>query len=185
MIDINNITKIQDNLPVSSLILFFLIITADSMKTLAPCNLRKLSTSNLLYKHIVGFLTLLFFIELVEIADDKDSLISILKKTSILYFWFLLTTKMYYPLFIVILFVFLIIFMIHIYSKRGNINNETKEKIKKINNYLYIFSIIITIIGVLIYYSIKKKEYNNKFNILSFIFGTINEKCNVCNVNND
>lgn len=178
MLDIEKLEKIEDKLPLSSLILLYLIMTADSMKTLLPCRIRKLSETNLIYKHLIGFLTLLIFVELGEIAEEKEKFSSVIKMTSILYLWFILTTKMYYPLFIILCLVFLIIYILHIYRKREYKNPNKNKNLKNIKDSLYIFSIIITIIGVIIYYFNKKNEYKNNFNILKFIFGTINHKCN-------
>jgi len=181
MINIKNLKEIEDSLslslPLSSLVLLFIIISADSMKSLIPCNLRKLAVSNLIYKHVIGFLTLLFFVELVLIENEKENFISVLKKSGILYLLFILTTKMYYPLFMILIFILLIIFMIDIYKKR---TNDSKEKIKiidKIKNILYIFSIILILVGPIIYYSIKKEQYKNNFNIIKFLFGTVNQRC--------
>ena len=139
---------------------------------------RETSCGILTFKHLIAYLTILIFVELGEIAEEKDDFKSIIRTSIILYFWFVLTTKMYTPFFIAVYLIIGVIYILHIYEKRSNnMNNSKKERIEKIRRILYIIGIVTTLVGVVIYYKIKSKEYNKNFDIIKFIFGSIKCKC--------
>jgi hypothetical protein len=170
--------KINNMMPISGLVILVIIICADAMKSLLPCDLRRMIKYNLGFKHLIAYLTLLIFVEVAELAEEKENFKSIILTSLILYLWFILTTKMYMPFFIIVYLIFALIYIMHLYEKRSSeLNNSEKENIDKIRKILYIISIILTFLGVIFYYKIKMKEYNKNFDLIKFIFGSIKCKC--------
>ena len=72
---------------------------------------------------------------------------------------------------------YILTFRIKELEKNTNLNNKEIEKIKKINNILLLVAFIITIIGVINYLILKKREFEKrkqKFSYLTFLIGKSN-----------
>ena len=89
-------------------------------------------------------------------------------------------THLYITIIIVLLFFTMYVISYRIKFLRNNEiykNKEELNKLIKINNYLLLVTLIITILGVLNYLYLKYLEYDKKkdFNLMKFIFGN-----NIC-----
>lgn len=172
------------NLPSFNVLIIFLMISDNYLAELIPCNVQKLLNSNkgMLLKHIIAYLTLVFFVSLNEEKFNK-SMWSLFKKSTIIYLLFLLLTKNNKYTFFIVMLLLLITYIMYLTYKTYLNNNKQDlnklqnsylnnyEKINKIFNYL-IF--VILIIGFMSYLGQKKYEYKSKFSYLNFILGVHN-----------
>lgn len=205
MSDISTIIKSTTHNFVKSttaIFIFILIISGNFLAELLPCRVQHIVRNNMFVKHILGYMTLLFFviITLPELFTDSFVQVSLL-----LYIFFLFFSKTYYVFWIVNMGLFSIIYILTLLiklnenkrnSEKDNINendsinydiinnnNEsTSERnidniqlIQKIRYYLSISVLIFTSFGFLIYLGNKKREYGKKFEYIRFFFG--NPKC--------
>jgi hypothetical protein len=177
-----------DKIPVYTIFVLILIISANFLAQLFPCRLQKLLNNNIYIKHLFSFLTLLFFVVLTAPLDDK-SLQNIFYKSLTLYVWFILIMRTDPYIFILLLLVIAFIYILVLKENelKADVENENKQKnsnqekinkinqeitfIKNINQKLLYTSIILTIIGFLLYMGEKKCEYKKDFCYLTFIFG--------------
>ena len=146
------------------------------MVPLVSCDLQSLIIDSIIARHIIGFLTLLFFVRLSGPA--KSEFKNLIIESIILYIWFIATTKITSELLYVIVPLGAIYFIIYIYQT----TLDPEDKDIKITETIELVKLWITriigisiIIGVILYYGEKRLEYGNKFNIMTFIVGKI--KC--------
>lgn len=162
-------------IPVSSLFILLLIIGGNYLGVLFPCQLQDILEHNILVKHFLAFLTLVFFAVLSD-SENGKTLKDVLKSSILLYFWFILIIRMNAKFFLILVFTIAIIYILKLYKKELDDEKDKikLDKINKIINILFVFSILITIIGFLIYYFEKKIEYKKDFNNFTFFFGKVN-----------
>ncbi len=165
------ISKMKEVLPIKSLFVLYLLISGNFLATLLGCRIQHLFSHNMLIKHLLGYMTLHFFVVLGD--DDyttKDPNKQLLLTLGI-YLLFIITTRMHYNAWIIFIIITAALYMLEIYRKNDNVQQSTKEKIQKVEKALLILNAIVITLGFLVYLGDKKIEYKGDFNILSFIFG--------------
>lgn len=159
------------------MLLFLLIISGNYIGILVSCRTQDLFNNNIYVKHMIGFISLYFFIILAELnINPLKSLIF----TIPMYFYFIILTKSESTFFISVIFFLLILVFLHNYKsyldKKENLSKNEILYLKNINILRKIVIGIIftvTLIGFLIYLGMKKVEYKNNFNFKNFLFGKI------------
>ncbi len=175
-----------DKIPVYTIFILILIISANFLAQLFPCRLQRILHQNIYIKHLFSFLTLLFFVVLTAPMEDK-SLRNIFNKSLLLYIWFILIMRTDPYVFILLLFIIAIIYLFflkenELKERAEKIQNiKGSEELKKIENeiiyihninqYFFYLTIFLTIVGFLLYMGEKKCEYKTKFNYIIFLFG--------------
>ena len=139
------------------------------------------------------YLTITFLVVLLE--DLDKNLTEVFLVSFYLYLIFILISKTEYGFFIAIIILTAVIYVL--YLKRNEIakrkedttSNEELEKLEKtknliikINNGISIVVFILAFIGFMIYMGRKKFEYKNNFNYLTFIFGKVECKGTISNI---
>ena len=175
--------SLDDKLPLYSIFILFLIISASFITELFPCKLRKVLSNNIYIKHFFAFLTMIFFVVLTAPIKDNN-ILTIIQKSFLVYIIFIFTIKTNYKFFITIIILCAILYILIIKKneiKNNNENEKNEEEKKKlinlsnniilVNNIISITVLILIIIGFLIYYGEKKHEYKKKFNFIIFLFG--------------
>lgn len=159
------------DLPIYSLFIFLLIISSNFLGTLFPCKFQKLLLNNVYAKYVFAFLTLFYFVILVNPVQAEDINTS-LCLTFFIFVLFILLIKTNVIFFIICLIILAANYFIHIREKEerskkgGNI-----QLYSQLNQGFNISFIACTIIGFLSYMGEKKIEYKDKFNYFTFIFG--------------
>ena len=165
MSDIENIVLTSPK----SIFILYLIISGNFLASLFGCKTQKALNTSMWLKHLLGFMTMYFFIVLVDSKSNNP--IKQLLFTLLFYFIFLLTTRMDYKWWIGFIIGLSIIYILQVFKDNDNTNEKEREQIETYQKYLtYIVGIII-VIGVLIYYGKKKIEYGEKFNNFTFFLG--------------
>lgn len=139
------------------------------------------------------YLTITFLVVLLE--DLDKNLTEVFLVSFYLYLIFILISKTEYGFFIAIIILTAVIYILYLkrneIAKRkedatSNVELEKLEKTKnliiKINNGLSIAVFILIFIGFMIYMGRKKFEYKNNFNYLTFIFGKVECKGTISNI---
>jgi len=164
--------------------IFYIIIAAAFLPNILGCHIQKLFDNNMIVKHVIGVITLYFFImldskinnELINKEDEYIFFKNILA-TIFIYIIFIMSTKnkgIYFNIFFLLL---AIIFLLNSYKESLD-HHKFKERIANIENitvWLGRISVVSVSVGFYFYYQSKKQEYKNKFNLNTFIFGNI--KC--------
>ncbi len=171
-----------------AIFVFVLILSGNYLGQLFPCKVQNIFDENIYVKHILGYLTLVFFVTLT-IPELKNSK-SLLFLTLSIYLGFLITSKTYYTFWFFIFVLVGIIYVLDMYDKtipekvediedgEGNTENKNNYKIKSMilqtQQLLSIAVGILTLFGFTTYMGYKKFEYKDKFNYLTFLFGKPN-----------
>jgi cell division protein FtsW (lipid II flippase) len=174
------INNFISNAPYNSLFIIYLLISCNFLAQLFSCQLQNILRNHMYIKHIVGFLTMLFCIILVDSNIQKENrYLEGFFYAVIFYLWFWITTKtnLYITLNVIIL--FLIIYLLQLY--KNSLNNDqdneiNKEKISNLQIFIAIIAFIVSLIGFIMYYLEKKKEYKDNWNYTNFLIGTIDCK---------
>jgi predicted membrane protein len=158
-----------------AIFVFVLILSGNYLGELFPCRVQSLFSNSMIVKHILGFLTLLFFVTLTIPEIKKQS--NLFGNTSLIYLWFIVMSKCYYTIWFLVFGIIGTIYLLRMYKEnleKKGIKEKEKKQIKLIdttNKYLAATSIVSTISGFLIYMGAKKLEYKKKFNYMDFILG--------------
>tara|TARA_B000000475_G_scaffold94878_1_gene77129 strand:+ start:808 stop:1386 length:579 start_codon:yes stop_codon:yes gene_type:complete len=171
--------NILNGIPYEAFFAIYLIIACNFIGELFGCKFRQMLQENMYLKHLFGFLTFSFLVILVGIdINDVNDVIKGILYSIIFYIWFVLTTKTHIYITMFVLIIFLTMYIISIKIKKLEEKNKDIKKYKLINNILLIFAFIITIIGVINYLILKKRELNKRkipFSYLTFFIGKL--KC--------
>lgn len=152
-----------------SIFILYLIISGNFLVNLFGCRTQRLLNTSMWMKHLLGFMTMYFFVVLVDNKSKNPT--KQLLFTLFFYFIFLLTTKMDYKWWIGFIIGLSIIYILQVFKDNDNTKEEERKQIETYQTYLtYIVSIII-IVGVLIYHGKKRIEYGEKFDMLTFFIG--------------
>jgi len=158
-----------------SVFVFVLILSGNYLGELFPCRVQSLFSNSMVVKHILGFLTLLFFVTLTIPEIKKQP--NLFGNTSLIYLWFIVMSKCYYTIWFLVFGIIGIIYLLRMYKEgleKEKVTEKEKQQIELIdttNKYLAATSIVSTISGFLIYMGAKKLEYKKKFNYMDFILG--------------
>lgn len=167
-----NLTVVEKAQFALHLFLLYILISGNYIGNLLSCSFQRVLNENMIYKHLLAFA--IFYITISMSMEDEFNPLQHLVISFFSYVWFILTSKMkaYYimAVLVVILIVYISNNIIKYYQKKHN-----SEKLKKINTIVHItgivISFIITIIGVIVYYKLKRKEYSKSWSWKVFILG--------------
>ena len=169
--------NLSPNYSIHALISLYLIISANFMVPLFSCDLQSLIIDNIIIRHMIGFLTLLFFVRLT--GPGKSSFQNIITDSVILYLWFIASTKITSEFLYIVLSLTAVYFILYIYETTNESENKKDKKVtENIELAKYWISRLlglIIIIGVILYYGEKRLEYKKDFDLMTFIFGKV--KC--------
>jgi hypothetical protein len=155
-----------------SIFILYLLISGNFLANLLGCRTQEAFNNNMVLKHLLGFMTMYFFIVLVDTKSKwSDSPHTQLLFTLLFYFLFIITTRMDYDWWIIFIIGLSIVYILQVYKDHDKTTQEQREQLQKYQKYLTYTVFIIIIIGFLIYYGNKKAEYGKNFNILSFFLG--------------
>jgi len=107
--------SIQDHFPVYSVFLLILIISGAPLFELFSCKIRHLFQHNILFVHLISYLTLVFFI-VITIPIREKHILKIIPKSVFLYAFFLGLIKTAFPYFISILGIIMVIYVLVLYK---------------------------------------------------------------------
>lgn len=160
---------INFDLDINPLFIFYVTIGGNFVAQLFPCQVQKLFTENIYYKHFLAFFILFFAIVLTSDNSEKISTI-LLSKTLVLYTLFIILTRMDKNFFL-LFFITLCIKFIIINELSHTRDKNLQEKYNKINKALNYALVSIGIMGFILYYGEKRYEYGKRFNFLTFLLG--------------
>lgn len=159
-----------------NIFVLYLILSSNFLANLFGCRVQDAFAHEMWLKHLLGFMTLYFFVVLV---NEKSEYINTpelqLGFSLICYIIFILSTRMDYKWWVVFIVSLCIIYILQIYKDHEKTSDENKRTYSDYQKYLSYFSGIILIIGFIIYLGKKKVEYKDKFSWFTFLLGK--EKC--------
>ena len=173
----DNIKSFTELIQFKGVFVLYLVVACNFLANTFGCKTQELLKNNMYIKHIVGLMTLFLFVTLGSASNTDDENIFFKKfgASVLLYIVFLMSTRtkgIYLNIFLSLIGAnFLINAYIDSLDKEKF--KERIEKLKMYGKWCNRFAIIILVIGVIMYYNEKKKEYNNDFNLGTFVLGNV------------
>jgi len=168
------------------LFVFNLIVSGNYVGETFACNIQELFSNNMYVKHLLGFMTMYFFVVFLEGDNVVKPLVSVYTTIG-LYLWFVMITRTSrkYTLIVMVL-----IFLIYALNNTKEYLEKTKEenennnevnieRINKLNTGLFVTASLLTLYAFVLYIGEKKVEYSKNWSWLKFIVGTANCKGNI------
>tara|TARA_Y100000741_G_scaffold360867_1_gene343842 strand:- start:587 stop:1222 length:636 start_codon:yes stop_codon:yes gene_type:complete len=183
MINLKSVTSFSQL--VSKLSIFLFIIAANYVGDIFSCGVRNFMKEYLIFKHIIGIFIMIFFVGLIQ---DKLKIQERISQSLILYLWFIFIMRAPTIITIATIILISIIYIIELYitdlktkleenKEINEKNNKLIEQYTNVNNFLFITSFLISIIGTSIYIYILKRNLGKNFNIYTFLLGTRDQEC--------
>ena len=163
----------------NAIFLMMVAVSGNFIKEMFPCGFQKVFDRSVILKYILTFFILFISVILIKPSITKGrSLIFIFGITIFIYIWFILMTKMNVYFFLTLLFILFILYICIQYYSYKKLSDKDKKEYNIITTTIFVLSIVITVIGFLLYYGEKKYEYKKMFSWNKFFFDTV-----VCNNN--
>jgi hypothetical protein len=170
--DINSMVYMS-NLPVTVLFFVTLGILSNYSGQLLSCDVQTLFDTNMYAKHILGFLTVLFFNVMEDASENANEIHVYILQSLILYLWFVMLTRTHIVVAIGIISMVVAIYIIDARARKPRPGDNVK-KIKLASSVLRWVTLGVTFVGMLHYLWLKRLEYGKDFSIIRFIVGTPN-----------
>jgi hypothetical protein len=155
---------LSDNL----LILYF-VLAGRFLTPLFPTNTSAFLADSALMRHILGFATVgIFCIAGKSALDDIMPMGTLLATTVVIYFWFLIASKMTANWWILLSLLFVALYFIDVYEEDAGIQKD----LVTVKQVILGLSVVITAIGFVIYVGEKKLDYKSKFSYETLLLGT-------------
>jgi len=164
---------------INGMFFLILIISSNFVGDILNCKFQRTVINNIYVKHLVAFLILYFLNS--NLFTEKDHPIDRLKNCLILYVIFIVIMRLNLVFTIVTM---CLLFTIHLTHQHYLYYRNNPEKVKDYNmviklhlfvRMLSLLTLIIAVIGLVINYYERKKEYGTNFKIKNFILGNV--KC--------
>lgn len=143
------------------LFLFYIVVGSNFLKDTFGCTIRHILETNLMAKHILGFLFVFFFMVLQRPTSADTELRKLFILSVGIYLWFFVTTKVEFAYLIVIIVLLIAAYVAGIAKTRYEKNNELEKSVEidrmrktlaLIALYLSIGGFIVTIVVLKIVY---------------------------------
>jgi len=165
-----------------AIILLYLIISANFTAEVFGCKLQHYLKTNTIAKHIVGIMTMIFFVVGTADWSQEHDFWKYSGFAISYYFIFLLTTRLPFRFLISILILFTIMYYIEIYknsllaSNKDGLNplSEVRnmyvfQDIYKYQQFFLKAALLLIFFGFVIYFKNQQSSHGEKFNIFSFM----------------
>jgi hypothetical protein len=159
----------------ASLFALYLILSSNFLAPLFPCRIQSFLKNSMITRHILGYLTMTFFVVLTNQKNPLE-ISKLFGLSFLLYIWFILTTRMNVVLFLGLIVLIGSAYILQLYEndlaeKSPEQNQQAINRIQFAKKIIAIIALILTGIGVALYYGEKRIEYGNKFSYANFILG--------------
>ena len=157
-----------------SLFVLYLIIAGNYLGELFGCKTQKMFQENMSFKHILGIMTLYFFVVFSSTDEQNEGPLDNFKMSLILYVCFVITTKTNYKFIVPIM---ICLFLVYVLSKSEEFYKKEKdhkklEHVKLASKIFTYIAIILTVVGFVLYTYQKRVEYSGSdWSWLTFFLG--------------
>ncbi len=163
-----NVTKLF--MPGFSIFALYLLIASAALYSIFASPIRNMLENNLVVKHILGYLTMLFFIVLTG-AEEVNYIQAVLF-TVFVYLWFVMTTKLSLRYWLLAIMILGGLYAIQIYKQtEENLRHKEKEFISEIEYIGTGVGFTVTLVGFISYYLSKKEKHKDAFKLYHFFNG--------------
>jgi hypothetical protein len=155
-----------------SIFVLYLIVSGNYLANLFGCRTQEALNNNMFLKHLLGFMTMYFFVVLVDSKSKwSDNPQTQLLFTFLFYFIFVITTRMDYKWWIVFIIGLCVVYVLQVYKDHDKTEEKDRKNYETYQRYLIYLIGLVIIFGFLIYYGRKRLEYGDFFDNSTFLLG--------------
>lgn len=163
-----NVTKLF--MPGFSIFALYLLIGSAALYSIFASPIRDFLEKSLLVKHILGYLTMLFFVVLTGAVEVNY--IQAVLFTFFVYIWFVMTTKLSLNYWLFTILIFGALYAIQIYKQaEEDLTHKEKKFLSEIEYVGTGIGFLVTLVGFVKYYFTKKGEAGPMFRLYHFFNG--------------
>lgn len=171
------ISDISKTFDLKYLFIIYLALIGPYFEKTTGCRLREFLDSSMVYSHLIGYFTVLFFVVLTtnDPSTDKYAFFKKIIATALIYIIFIISSKSDYKFFIGFFILIAISFIVQSYAESldPELYKEDIELYNKISIYLKYLSLVVLLLGFFLYFGEKKLEYSGQeWNTYKFFMGT-------------
>lgn len=155
----------------NNVFILYMLIGANFLANLFGCEIQQLLTNSMVMKHIVGFMTMLFFVVIVDKTNMPPA--KKMANTLMYYFVFLLTTRMDIKWWTPFVLILCATYVLGIF-KDAEPDKEKKKMYEETQKKMTLVNAFILLVGVLVYIGRKRAEYKGSFDWVTFLIGKPN-----------
>jgi Ca2+/Na+ antiporter len=161
-----------------ALLLFYILLIGSSATNLIGTQLGDFIRDNRYFQHVVGYVTMMTLLSEFSGVDEPKKLLFM---TTLLYAWFILTTKLevQWNLAILLLLVLAYLYENHLETKEKSLiedqaadNDDLNRVVSQDDRIKYFITIsigVITIIGTILYLQRKRVQYGGDFDLERYL----------------
>jgi len=151
----------------------YLVLAGQFLDPLFPCHSKRLLENSMVLRHILGYLTLLFFVVIIdEFTDAITSAPIILGLCAAIYVWFVLSSKMTGSTWIALMITLSTLYLVDLFVSRiDKPSDDLKLWVSWANTALITLAVLLTGVGLIAYMGEKKLDYGRSFSYLTFFLG--------------
>jgi hypothetical protein len=163
-----NVTKLF--MPGFSIFALYLLIASAALYSIFASPIRDMLEKNLIVKHLLGYLTMLFFVVLTG-AVEINYLQAVLF-TVFVYLWFVMTTKLSLNYWLFTILILGALYALQMYKQtEEDLTHKEKKIISEIEYIGTGVGFLVTLVGFVTYYLTKKGEAGSAFRLYHFFNG--------------
>lgn len=149
--------------PLYMVFVLYLVISSNFLAQLFSCRLRHMLDQSMVAKHVVGYMTLLFFVVLSSGMPATDAILNSL----IIYAVFWVSTRMSLEFFVVFIIMSFALYIMELYQKEKHDN----QRLDDAQNIIQIIMVVVLAVGFVFYMVEKMIEYRQEFSVKTFLLG--------------
>ena len=154
-----------------SVFVFNLIISGNFLASLFGCQIQATFADNMLVKHSLGFLTLYFFVSLSDTSVPAKDPVDKLRYSLYIYLIFLASSRMDIQFWLMFIVTLGASYILQILQDSAKFDEATKAQFRKYSSILSKLSLVLVVLGCLVYLGEKKYEYGDTFVFQKFLLG--------------
>ena len=157
-------------MPGFSIFALYLLIASAALYSIFASPIRDMLEKNLLVKHFLGYLTLLFFIVLTGAVEVNY--IQAVFFTVFVYIWFVMTTKLSINYWLLTILILGGLYAIQMYKQtEEDLTHKEKKLLSELEYIGTAAGFLVTLVGFVTYYLTKKGEAGSSFRLYHFFNG--------------
>lgn len=151
---------------------FYMIVLSNFLGETLGCNLQKLMRQNMLAKHFVGYLLLLFLVIFSDEGNRRPLAVKIVI-AAVIYAWFFVTTKCPAPIMFAVITILLVTYVIGKQSSGDPEYLENKGLARKAQTILSASALVLSVAGFALYVHQKRRENGHDFSLFLMLTDTL------------
>lgn len=142
----------------------FILLSVNHLGNMFGCRIQELLTKNMFVKHLLGIIAMYTFV--VYVGHKNYNLKQRIFVSITYYIWFVLVARTDYRFTVVIIVIFMLINEIDAYK-----TDENAEQLDELIKILFAINVMLTIIGVTLYYRKQRSSHTKEWDIKKFLLG--------------